>query len=197
MGMPIKSIIDLTTQRPNSVNSILLCTQYETSDKDYLGFCKIMADIEDPKEYVSPNLDNDENEKTCILHPVISRQRVPSPDDKPQESYAYMIYKALECSQDGKLTLSDIYNWIEETYVFYRTADPVWKNSIRHNLSLNPIFKKIPRPECSKGKGGYWAIDYENQKNGKPLRKKKMLSVPEIPSVDRLPIGRGLGSLIF
>jgi hypothetical protein len=80
-------------------------------------------------------------------------------DDKPAESYAYLIFKALETSSTGKLTLSEIYAWIESNYPYYRTADPVWKNSIRHNLSLNQTFVKIPRPLNSKGKGGYWAID--------------------------------------
>ena len=79
--------------------------------------------------------------------------------DKPTESYAYMIYQALNNSREGKLTLAQIYEWIEINYSFYKTADPVWKNSIRHNLSLNQTFVKIPRPLNSKEKGGYWAID--------------------------------------
>lgn len=80
-------------------------------------------------------------------------------EEKPSESYAFLIYKALDSSATGKLTLSEIYTWIEKNYIYYKTADPVWKNSIRHNLSLNQTFVKIPRPLNSKGKGGYWAID--------------------------------------
>ncbi|KAI5154327.1 forkhead box protein J1 [Enteropsectra breve] len=120
-----------------------------------------------------------------------------SASDKPQESYAYMIYRALESSADGKLTLSDIYSWIEENYSFYKTADPVWKNSIRHNLSLNTAFKKIPRPERSKGKGGYWAIDYDSQSNGKTIKRKRIVKNYVPKERASAPVQRSYGKLIF
>lgn len=79
--------------------------------------------------------------------------------DKPRCSYADLIKSALESSCVGKLTLSEIYSWIRQKHPFFRTGDLVWQNSIRHNLSLNKTFKKIPRESDSVGKGGYWAID--------------------------------------
>lgn len=187
---------NLAHQRPNSKNSMLFGTQYMMDEASYLEFCRMLADNEEPREYVCPAREDSEIEKAGI---IVNRK--PRPDslseEKPAESYAYMIYKALESSPDGKLTLADIYSWIEKTYPFYRTADPVWKNSIRHNLSLNTAFKKIPRPESSKGKGGYWAIDHESQKNGKALKRKRNYKVYEsVPAVSNI-LNEKSGKLIF
>ncbi|XP_034050515.1 forkhead box protein J1-B [Thalassophryne amazonica] len=82
-----------------------------------------------------------------------------NPKVKPPYSYASLICMAMQASKQPKVTLSTIYSWITENFCYYRHAEPSWQNSIRHNLSLNKCFKKVPRQKDEPGKGGFWQID--------------------------------------
>ncbi|KAI9891088.1 MAG: transcription factor [Vezdaea aestivalis] len=77
---------------------------------------------------------------------------------KPPYSYASMIGQAILSAPDEKLTLNNIYSWIMDRYAFYRFSASGWQNSIRHNLSLNKAFEKIPRRTDEPGKGMKWQI---------------------------------------
>ncbi|EPS42893.1 hypothetical protein H072_3220 [Dactylellina haptotyla CBS 200.50] len=81
-----------------------------------------------------------------------------SKEIKPPFSYANLISQAILSSSDQKLTLANIYAWIQENYAFYRFAASGWQNSIRHNLSLNKAFQKVPRRTDEPGKGMKWQI---------------------------------------
>ncbi|KAI8986605.1 hypothetical protein BDB01DRAFT_834573 [Pilobolus umbonatus] len=81
-------------------------------------------------------------------------------EGKPPYSYATLIKYAIEQSPTHKLTLSQIYDWVIQNYPYYGTAGSGWKNSIRHNLSLNKCFVRIPRPMNEPGKGSYWIVDH-------------------------------------
>lgn len=99
---------------------------------------------------------------------------IPAPEDmppivddgsKPPYSYATLIGMAILRSCNRKLTLSQIYQWINDTFEWYKRSKSGWQNSIRHNLSLNKAFKKQERPKGDPGKGNYWLVEsgYEEQ----------------------------------
>ena len=84
-------------------------------------------------------------------------------DSKPPYSYAQLIVQAISSAIDKQLTLSGIYSYITKNYPYYRTADKGWQNSIRHNLSLNRYFVKVPRSQEEPGKGSFWRIDAQSE----------------------------------
>lgn len=86
-----------------------------------------------------------------------------SEDGKPPYSYAQLIVQAISAASDKQLTLNGIYSYITRNYPYYKTADKGWQNSIRHNLSLNRYFVKIPRNHEEPGKGSFWRIETTNE----------------------------------
>ena len=115
---------------------------------------------------------------------VQNSKRRQSALSKPPYSYIALITMSILQSPQRKLTLSEICDFIKRRFPYYREKFPSWQNSIRHNLSLNDCFVKMPREPGNPGKGNYWTLDPASEgmfDNGSFLRRRKRFKRPRLP----------------
>ncbi len=76
--------------------------------------------------------------------------------DKILPSYTSMIGQAILQSRERKLTLGEIYDFIEQQFPGIEDRVKGWRNCVRHNLSLHECFLKLG--PSAHGRGSDWTV---------------------------------------
>lgn len=106
-------------------------------------------------------------------------------DLKPPFSYISLTAMAIWNSPQKMLPLSEIYKYIMDKFPYYRRNTQKWQNSLRHNLSFNDCFIKVPRHTSKSGKGSFWTLHpkaFDMFENGSLLRRRKRFRTTKIDS---------------
>ncbi|KFV10800.1 Forkhead box protein M1 [Tauraco erythrolophus] len=148
-------------EAPSSVldNSLTNIQWLGKMRSDGLSPCSVKQDTE--KENQMPLRERIETEEDATAVPTAttalsSSSWQDSVSERPPYSYMAMIQFAINSTEKKRMTLKDIYTWIEDHFPYFKhVAKPGWKNSIRHNLSLHDMFV---RETSANGKVSFWTI---------------------------------------
>ncbi|WP_461537699.1 forkhead box transcription factor [Spongorhabdus nitratireducens] len=106
---------------------------------------------------------------------------------KPPHTYRTLIRNAIDAAPQRRLKLAAIYESIMESHPYYRNiVKKGWQNAIRHNLSLNKEFVKIPPPEGAGGKGNLWTYNDDQVVTGSKKQRRRKSSQCSLPYDDQV-----------
>lgn len=106
------------------------------------------------------NFLNNSNPATNLISNSVANPAL-SDVDRPPHSYIALISMAILSKPERKILLNEIYDWVIQNFPYYQyRTDKSWRNSIRHNLSLNECFIKVGK--AGNGRGYYWSIHGAN-----------------------------------
>ncbi|KAH7923242.1 hypothetical protein BV22DRAFT_1069104 [Leucogyrophana mollusca] len=112
---------------------------------------------------------------------------LPDTDGRPQHTLPVILRCAILGSPRKRLTIREIYAAMEGKYLYFRTAGPTWKQSVRHHLSLNRLFERQPRPVTEPGFGSYWTVNLAAPPGTKRPRKRGRVNKNPEDSISSVP----------
>ncbi|XP_018565182.1 forkhead box protein N3 isoform X2 [Anoplophora glabripennis] len=157
----------------NSINSTPIKYQNNncivderSSTSDYIDESSVSAGDSSSRSVNSPSPcqnQNGNNQRSKHPHNIPYDPLVHT-NNKPPYSFSCLIFMAIEDSMQKALPVKEIYSWILEHFPYFKNAPTGWKNSVRHNLSLNKCFQKVEKAP-NLGKGSLWTVDPQYKPN--------------------------------
>ena len=122
----------------------------------------------DNNNYNNNNYNYDSHNTNNVDRSTLKRRTVSRnpmlPPEKPPAPYSTLITQAILSKPYGVISVAEIYEFVYTKYDYFKRVKTGWRNSIRHNLSINPAFEKVPKSRTPfGGKGTVWRINKKYQ----------------------------------